>query len=213
MQFGLMVFFLPAFTNKQQLNEIGLDTLVEQRLYNLKLTYKEWRADFDWFARIYHGNSDLSLSETEYDEKNKCWKATLSYIRQISERYGPFDGIAGFCEGASVASAALHLQGLFNIGNKTGLDLGLSSVRFFIAISPWRTPYFEHEKIFNHETPLNIPSLHIFGQKDMDMFKKAVPIFMKDFSSPLKYEHNGKHEYPIVTQSLKNVVLEFLKKV
>lgn len=198
-------FEMDAFTNKQQLSQIGLDSLVEQHLYNLNLKYKEWNADFDWFADIF--NETKNATKKGQEQK---WQHIFDYINQITREFGPFDGIAGFCEGASVASVALHIQDLFNRGKQSTIDLGLANVRFFIAMSPWRNPYFETQSLFNHEVPLNIPSLHINGLKDTDMFKKSFPIFMNDFKKPLKYEHNGKHEYPMVSSSLKKTIQELL---
>ncbi len=197
---------MPAFNDPQQLSEIGLDTLVEQRLYSSKLKYKEWRGDFNWFAQIFHGTGRLELSSDELAVRQQAWTRTLDFIRAVSEQHGPFDGIAGFCEGASVASAALHLQ-------KSGMDLGLASVRFFVGMAPWRNPYFEMLGLYSNEVPLDLPSLHISGQNDMLMFKQALAPFVSDFKSPVVYEHGGKHEYPVVSSSLKKAVLELLHKL
>lgn len=192
-------YLMPAFTNEEQLEKIGLNHLVEVGLYDKKAQYREWHAGFEILWEQYHKKTDFIVSE----EDHKQWKRTLDYLSQIIDEYGPFDGIAGFCEGATVASVALHYEAM-------GKKLGLDSIQFFIAMSPWRSPVHEKEKMFEKSSPLSIPMLQIVGDHDMEVFLDAAPRFLSDFANPIEFRHQGQHVYPPLTPGLKNKLQQLL---
>ena len=186
---------MPAFTNEEQLKQIGLDTLVNAGLYDKKARYREWRAGFEALFENHHFGKERQFTALE----RKQWDETLSYIREIAYLHGPFDGIAGFCEGASVASVALHMQAQ-----------GLDSVRFFVAMSPWRSPLHQLDGLFKPEQPLLLPMLQIVGENDMPVFLAAAPYFFKDFAKAMKYQHPGQHVYPPLTPKLESKLHELI---
>ncbi|QAT84884.1 malonyl CoA-acyl carrier protein transacylase [Corallococcus coralloides] len=182
---------MPAFTNALQLEQVGLSQLVSTGLYDKGARYREWRAGFEaLYARHHHGTAFEVTPELR-----EQWALTLGYLREVVRRYGPFDGIAGFCEGAAVASVALHLQA-------RGEDQGLGSVRFFVAMSPWRSPLHQEEGLFCPDRPLSLPMLQIVGENDMDVFLGAAPHFYSDYARATEFRHAGQHVYPPFTPGL-----------
>ncbi|CAM3188304.1 phosphopantetheine-binding protein [Corallococcus soli] len=182
---------MPAFTNELQLEQVGLSNLVSAGLYDKTARYREWRAGFEALYQQHHHGKAINVTDVEREQ----WRVTLAYLREIVERYGPFDGIAGFCEGAAVASVALHLQA-------RGEDHGLGSVRFFIAMAPWRSPMHQQEGMFRPGQPLKLPMLQIVGDNDMDVFLGAAPHFYADFAGASEFRHPGQHVYPPLTPGL-----------
>ncbi len=182
---------MPAFTNDQQLEQVGLSGLVSLGLYDKTARYREWRAGFEALYQRHHEGKPVEVTDADRQQ----WCVTLDYVRELARRHGPFDGIAGFCEGAAVASVALHLQA-------RGQDLGLGSVRFFIAMAPWRSPVHEHDGMFQSAPPLRLPMLQIVGDNDMDVFLGAAPHFHRDFAGAVEFRHNGQHVYPPLSPGL-----------
>ena len=194
-------FEIPAFTNEEQLRQIGLDGLVESGMYDKTAKYREWRAGFETLFEHYHYGKEIEITSKE----RESWNIILSYIRDVTYKHGPFDGIAGFCEGAAVASVALHLQ-------YSGKDQGLDGIQFFIAMSPWRSPMHEKEGMYSSRPPLPIPMLQIVGKNDMEVFLAASPQFLQDFKNPFFYQHNGQHVYPAYTPELDNLLQRLLNR-
>ncbi|QSQ17682.1 SDR family NAD(P)-dependent oxidoreductase [Myxococcus landrumensis] len=182
---------MPAFTNELQLEQIGLSQLVSVGLYDKTARYREWRAGFEALYQKHHHGTPFQATA----EIREQWRVTLGYLRDLVRSHGPFDGIAGFCEGAAVASVALHLQA-------RGEDHGLGSVRFFIAMSPWRSPMHQQEGMFRPEQPLSLPMLQIVGENDMSVFLEAAPHFHGDYAGALEFRHAGQHVYPPLTPGL-----------
>ncbi|VED63931.1 Serine hydrolase (FSH1) [Staphylococcus delphini] len=116
-------------------------------------------------------------------------------MKEVINEFGPFDGIAGFCEGASIAHAALSLQ-------KHGHDFGLSKTKFLIAMAPWVSPIHKILDTQISNTTLDIPMLQIVGNNDMNVFLDAAPKFANNFKYYKEFRHNGKHVYPLLSQKL-----------
>ncbi|OTQ83183.1 hypothetical protein BG30_18040 [Bacillus subtilis subsp. subtilis] len=192
---------MPAFTNEEQLKQLGLDGLVKSGLYDKNTRYREWRAGFEDLFQHHHFGTPIQVTSVERGQ----WNTTLSYLKEVVQCYGPFDGIAGFCEGASVASAALFLQA-------QGYDYGLASVKFFIAMAPWRSPMHQADGLFELNQPLKLPMLEIIGENDMEVFLEAAPHFRKDFVGAREFRHNGQHVYPSFTINLEKELIRLLKR-
>lgn len=105
-------------------------------------------------------------------EVREQWRVTLAYLREIVQRYGPFDGITGFCEGAAVASVALHLQARCE-------ELGLGTVRFFVAMSPWRSPMHQQEGLFRPDPPLQLPMPQPRGRERHGRLPRGGPALLQ----------------------------------
>lgn len=194
-------FTMDAFTNDEQLEKIGLDSLIEEGIYNKNYKYKEWGAGFERLFEEYELDSEF---ENTKEESNK-WLIILKYLKNIIKKNGPFDGIMGFCEGVSVASVALNLE-------QQGYDFGLKKSKFLIAIAPWQSPYFVKEGLFDLNFPLKIPTLQIVGENDMDVFLNSSKKFSNNFSNIDYYTHSGQHVYPVLTNTLKEKIEIILNK-
>lgn len=192
-------FQLPAFTNKEQLSQVGLDGLVELGVYDKNAIYREWRAGFETLWAEHHGqeNHEDQLAH------RRDWNFSLGYLSDILEKYGPFDGVAGFCEGAAVITTALNQE-------KLGANHGLSDIKFFIAMSPWQPPLFKKDGLFDKDYALDLPVLQIVGDNDMPVFIEAAPEFAKSYSNLINYHHPGQHVYPAFNSTLSSKVDELL---
>lgn len=182
---------MPAFTSAEQLEIRGLDSLADEGLYDVTGTYREWRAGFAELWNQYHGIP----AAVESVDPERSLNPALQYLRSVAEDHGALAGVAGFGEGAAVASAALHCQAL-------GRDVGLGDVRFFIAMSAWRSPAHERAGIFEKSRPIDVPVLQTLGEREADVFQAAAPVFARDFRTVFEYRHLGKHAYPSLTRSL-----------
>ncbi|ENY6497278.1 SDR family NAD(P)-dependent oxidoreductase [Vibrio parahaemolyticus] len=192
-------FVLPAFTNETQLQQVGLDGLVELGIYNREASYREWRAGFETLWDEFHGKEVIESTA----QQRADWIYSLGYLKKVIDEFGPFDGIAGFCEGSAVLSAALALE-------QRGADYGLSNIKFFIAMSPWLPPLYLKDGLFEESSPIQVPTLQIIGDNDMPVFIEAAPRFAKSFSDRVEYHHSGQHVYPPLTKPLANKLDELL---
>jgi len=192
-------FELPAFTNEEQLRQVGLDGLVSLGVYDRTATYREWRAGFETLWAEFHGNSDPA----EPIKVRKNWNYSLGYLHTLLDKYGPFDGVAGFCEGAAILTTALHLEAM-------GADYGLKDIQFFLAISPWQPPLFVKDGLFDEGLSFDLPVLQIVGDNDMPVFIEAAPKFARSFTNLIAYHHPGQHVYPPLNSSLSSKVDELL---
>ncbi|CAK9044408.1 Phenylacetone monooxygenase (PAMO) (Baeyer-Villiger monooxygenase) (BVMO) [Durusdinium trenchii] len=193
-----------ADTDDEQLQRVGLTQLVEEMKYVPGGEYKEWCANFDIFFDIHMKNEQRDLSSEEEDLELKRYEEAFVYLKQHAKSHGPFDAVAGFCQGAAFAQAALWKQ--------QQSDIGLGEVRMMIAMAPWQCPY--HEKKGCFQQPLDMPLLLLHGRKDLEMFKQAAPIFGQSFNKRTRtlVEFEGAHAYPPLnrSQNLRNAVDEFL---
>ncbi|KAF3469306.1 SDR family NAD(P)-dependent oxidoreductase [Streptomyces sp. Tu 3180] len=186
-------YAMPAFTGVEQLNIRGLDSLAEEGLYDLTGTYREWKAGFSELWDQYH-DTPAGLAPADADAEESL-NSALQYLRAVAEEHGPFAGVAGFGEGAAMASAALHRQA-------RGREVGLGDVRFFIAMSAWRSPAHERAGIFEKPRPLDVPVLQTLGEREAEVFQAAAPVFGRDFRQVFEHRHLGKHAYPSLTRGL-----------
>jgi cation diffusion facilitator CzcD-associated flavoprotein CzcO/NAD(P)-dependent dehydrogenase (short-subunit alcohol dehydrogenase family) len=184
-------YAMPAFASAEQLEIRGLDCLAEEGLYDVTGTYREWKAGFPELWNRYQGTP----SDMEDADPGTALDSVLRYLRSVAEAHGPFAGVAGFGEGAATASAALHRQTL-------GIDVGLGDVRFFIAMSAWRSPAHERAGVFEKTRPIDVPLLQTLGEREVDVFQAAAPVFGRDFRRVFEHRHLGKHTYPSLTRSL-----------
>ncbi|MBT2459211.1 SDR family NAD(P)-dependent oxidoreductase [Streptomyces sp. ISL-86] len=184
-------YAMPAFTSPEQLAVRDLDSLAEEGLYDVTGIYREWKAGFSELWNQYHG---IPVGVGDADP-GATLDSVLQYLRSVSEDHGPFTGVAGFGEGAAVASAALHRQA-------RGSDVGLGGVRFFIAMSAWRSPAHERAGVFEKARSIDVPLLQTLGEREAGVFQAAAPVFGRDFRRVFEHRHLGKHAYPSLTRML-----------
>ncbi|KAL3995376.1 Serine hydrolase (FSH1) family protein [Acanthocheilonema viteae] len=116
------------------------------------------------------------------------FEESVQAIVDFVQKEGPFDGILGFSQGATLAFllSALKRKGDLNIDFK-----------FLILISGFLSRNPEHQKL-NEMAQSNIPCLHVYGKNDKvvsrELSAKLVELFDKDMV--VVFEHPGGHMTP-----------------
>jgi hypothetical protein len=201
------LFIMAPFTNTEQLKLLGLDMLMKEGIYSTNSSCFEWKAGFDQLT-------DPSLPSDENREK-AIWEQIFCYIHAVVKRYGPFDGIGGFCEGSAVGTTVLHLQSLFNANPSHPLarDFQLSTVKFYLNFSGWRPPVYERKGLFRSDNLCSVKSIHFVGQKDLPIFLDSFPLMMETYRFPKGYQHGFRHIYPPLSLKLENIIVDFLNSL
>ncbi|GLC50616.1 hypothetical protein PLESTB_000399800 [Pleodorina starrii] len=117
------------------------------------------------------------VDELQYTRQTEGWRESLAALRAALRRWGPFDGVFGFSQGASVAAVLCALQQQQQQRLKQqltqpqppqqqqqpdpdGCDFGF---RFAILASGFPSPLPEHRQLLAEVGPLALPSLHVYG--------------------------------------------------
>ena len=202
-----------AHTHVEAWSTLGLQSLVDSGIYDPSVEQRMWGARFDTFAKNFATRNPMVIARmrargTPISEvikehgafSEERWACTIEYLRDFIAAYGPFDGIGGFSEGAATAHILLHMQ-------HTGIEMGLGSVRFCLALSPWISPRGGPASRALPATDARLPVrlLLTVGRRDLEMFQEAAPLFERDFSEVLLHEHEGEHVYPLVTSELRSI--------
>lgn len=151
-----------------------------------------------WFSRLDHSYNALDETDisTGYEE-------SLSFILHVLENDGPFDGILGFSQGASLLSILVYLQQtkpkLFEYKN----------FKFAIFVSGFKSLITSHQSCY-HST-LELLSFHIIGSGDQVIPPAASEVLAQQFSSATVYQHTGGHYVP-ASPELRDKIRTFLSQ-
>ncbi|CAJ1451209.1 unnamed protein product [Effrenium voratum] len=120
------------------------------------------------------------LPQSDADSR---WATSLSLISHVWREWGPFDGIAGICEGAAAAALAA-LQGLQPLP------------RFLVSIGGYAAEAPEFQSLY--QRPAGIPSLHLVGREEAAPAQAfpGLPCWCSSDSVPLQQEIAGAHRLP-----------------
>ncbi|VDK88708.1 unnamed protein product [Onchocerca ochengi] len=116
------------------------------------------------------------------------FEESVQAVVDFVQKEGPFDGILGFSQGATLAFllSALKKKGDVNI-----------DFRFLILISGFPSRNHEHQKLNEMPQP-NLPCLHVYGETDKivshELSAKLVDLFDKNMVVVVK--HPGGHMVP-----------------
>ncbi|VDK79253.1 unnamed protein product [Litomosoides sigmodontis] len=116
------------------------------------------------------------------------FEESVQAVVDFARKEGPFDGILGFSQGATLAFllSALKQRGDVNI-----------DFRFLILISGFPSRNCEQQKL-NEMVQSNLPCLHVYGKSDKivsyELSAKLVELFDKDMV--VVVEHPGGHMMP-----------------
>lgn len=138
--------------------------------------------------------------------------------KKMAEDGGNFVGVLGFSQGARLALGLLHEKqerrseafnelgfGVFVCG--TYPPLGISSALFPITpTAQFESQYWEEK----HENILNIPTVHVMGDKDPFLHKSRLLAQCSEHSSTTIMEFNMGHHLPVLpadTQRLANKII------
>ncbi|KAI7729316.1 hypothetical protein M8C21_018536 [Ambrosia artemisiifolia] len=133
----------------------------------------------------------------------------IAYVEDCMVKLGPFDGVLGKSMGAIVAGLLPGLQ-------EHGLYLtNVAKIEHVIVMSGAKlgTITFPGPKLAEtaFSTPINIPSLHTFGENDFA--KETASELVEAYVDPLVIYHNGGHEVPKLDEEGLKTMFEFLKKI
>jgi len=206
-----------AWDSDSAFQNLGLESLVKSGLYDPNEPQRMWGARFDKFTEQYLRRHPEVLAELEAKgtsvdqvvsgaikeqggDAEARWANTVRFVQSVNLTQGPFDGIAGFSEGAATVHNLLLLQA-------AGTDVGLASVRFCIAMSPWISPMIGEAD----RAKLDVPLLLTQGARDLDIFKDSAPVYASDFHDVTVFEHPNEHEYPTLSTELRHMCFELIE--
>ncbi|KJH47300.1 serine hydrolase [Dictyocaulus viviparus] len=147
----------------------------------------------------------FSREDNDFSSKDVCCIATgfeksVSFICKYVCDYGPFDGILGFSQGASMAHLLLVME------KRGEIHLG---IRFAILFSGFLSLSSVHSRYTS--ITCDIPTLHIYGTGDQIVLSTVSEKLMTMFSDNTVIVHKGGHYIPSLTE-YKNVFITFLNR-
>ncbi|XP_071958103.1 esterase OVCA2-like isoform X2 [Antedon mediterranea] len=146
-----------------------------------------------WFSKpnnCFNAREESTFCEG-YDE-------SVQVIVDAIKEHGPFDGILGFSQGASMVGfiCSLQCQGdaRFNFD-------------FAILVAGFKSVNSFHKSLY--EKPVTMPTLHVFGDTDNVIPKEMSEDLLTYFVDPQTVKHPGGHFVP-ASSPQKKVYIEFL---
>lgn len=137
-------------------------------------------------------------------DNSACWKGydeSLKVIEEAFEKEGPFDGVLGFSQGASMISLMCALQER----KETSM-----SFNFAILVAGFRSRSSGHDDLYSNV--ITLPTLHVFGDTDKVIEKNMSEHLLQYFNEPTILNHPGGHFIP-ASGPQKRVYLDFLNKM
>ncbi|XP_074659693.1 esterase OVCA2-like isoform X2 [Tubulanus polymorphus] len=116
----------------------------------------------------------------------KGFDDSLKLIEQTIVEHGPFDGVLGFSQGATMASlvCGLHEQNPESV----------FKFNFAVFISGFKSHSKPHDQLYSK--PVSIPTLHVYGDGDTVIPKEMSEDFLRYFVKPQTLTHPGGHFVP-----------------
>eukprot|EP01018_Ginkgo_biloba_P025676 Gb_11083 [translate_table: standard] len=104
----------------------------------------------------------VPFDRLQYKQQTAGWTETLTHLQGVFSEMGPFNGVLGFSQGASVAATLCILRQI-NQGYNGNIDFD-----FVILCSGFPSPAEEFQQLISQPSisPIDCPSLHIFGGND-----------------------------------------------
>lgn len=114
-------------------------------------------------------------------------EATMAVIRAAIETHGPFDGVFGFSQGATVAVAAL-----------AAIEELRSSVTFVVLVAGFEPLDEDALASVRAVTPLAMKSLHVHGENDALVTRERMTSLAEHFEASSRefWFHDGAHGVP-----------------
>uniref|UniRef100_A0AAQ4QWG3 Esterase OVCA2 n=1 Tax=Gasterosteus aculeatus aculeatus TaxID=481459 RepID=A0AAQ4QWG3_GASAC len=135
-----------------------------------------------WFSDV----QARSFSALQQCEESLGLDESVKAVREAVRIQGPFDGILGFSQGAAFVAMLCFLQ-------EQKLEPEFS-FRFAIFVAGFRSACEEHKRFYN--SPLEIPSLHVFGLEDRVIPDSMSRELLLSFQDPQVLTHPGGHFVP-----------------
>ncbi|KAJ8540147.1 hypothetical protein K7X08_026536 [Anisodus acutangulus] len=152
---------------------------------------------FAWF----HADKDFK----EISKFEEC----VQYIEDNMEKYGPFDGVLGFSQGAVVTASMPGMQ-------REGVAFTkVPKIKFVIIISGAKFGGIEfgcpNLAANAFASPIGIPSLHFIGEKEIG--KPNEEELVECFVNPVVIHHPEGHKVPNLDAESVETVIAFINKV
>uniref|UniRef100_A0A914D279 Serine hydrolase FSH domain-containing protein n=1 Tax=Acrobeloides nanus TaxID=290746 RepID=A0A914D279_9BILA len=158
-----------------------------------KLIPRAW-----WFSK-----SENTFSSKDVTEIATGFEESVKVVDEFIKENGPFDGLLGFSQGASMAHLliCLHQRKEFQ-----------RSFKFIILVSAFKSLSSVHNELV--KIPITgIPSFHVCGLSDEIVFSSRSEDLAHMFSNPnpIIVKHNGGHCIPPMS-AVKKELIEFLSQ-
>ncbi|XP_041808811.1 esterase OVCA2 [Chelmon rostratus] len=150
-----------------------------------------------WFSDI----QARSFSAQQQCEASLGLNESVTAVREAVKVQGPFDGILGFSQGAAFVAMLCSLQ-------EQKLEPEFS-FRFAILVAGFRSACQEHQTFYS--SPLQIPSLHVFGLEDRVIPDNMSRELLPSFQDPQVLTHPGGHFVPAASAH-RQTYQDFLKR-
>ena len=159
-----------------------------------------------WFAR------DASPDSNEagnYDGLER----SLDYLGDYIQKEAPIHAIWGFSQGACFAAllTALLSKQLKDHPLRKHLPTGQGPPSAGIFVSGFRARYSQYDSIYT--LGIDVPTLHIIGEKDDAVSPKRSEALMKLCRDPIVLRHAGGHEIPSSAEHQATIVKFLLDNV
>lgn len=145
-----------------------------------------------WFTK------KTSFSAKDISDDDFGFRESIKLIEDYVKEEGPFDGILGFSQGASLAALLCALK----CNKEIDCDF-----KFVIIISGFKSLCEPHLKYY--ENKINVPSLHVIGDTDRIIDRKMSDELTELFVDPKILRHSGGHFVPGIS-ALKKDYVDFI---
>lgn len=149
-----------------------------------------------WFSR-----QDDYFHAQEISICHKGYEKSLQLVEDTLKEQGPFDGILGFSQGASMVSLLCGIQE--QDSDKKWFD-------FAILVAGFKSRSSGHDHLYSKR--ISIPTLHVFGDTDKVIQKEMSEELLTYFRDCMALQHPGGHFIP-AGNAQKKIYLEFLDKI
>ncbi|WFD36429.1 dihydrofolate reductase [Malassezia cuniculi] len=122
------------------------------------------------------------------------WNESVAELREYFAAHGPFDGILGFSQGASVSSTVAATFEQPGVAPETSVPLQSAPLKFAIIVSGFVPREPNLSKLF--DKPIELPSLHVIGREDAIVEPKSSEKLAKCFANARVEFHDGGHFLP-----------------
>lgn len=147
-----------------------------------------------WFS-----TRDESFNAKEISDVDPGFQDSLNCVAEAIKEHGPFDGILGFSQGASMVGMICAL-----------MEQGDSRFKFDFAImiAAFRSRSTCHDICYSK--PIQLPCLHVFGDTDEVIPKEMSEEHLQYFTNNSILNHPGGHFVP-ASSAQKGAYIKFLE--
>ncbi|KAH7860340.1 hypothetical protein Vadar_012334 [Vaccinium darrowii] len=154
--------------------------------------------EYEWCA--FEPNKDFSDSYRKFD-------GCVAFLEDCLTRMGPFDGLMGFSQGASVTAVLPGMQA-------EGVALtSVPKIKFVMLIGGFKFggSIFPAPNLAKNafSSPIQCPSLHILSEKD----RWKPDELLDSFVDPFVLHHPEGHVVPKLDEKGLEIMLEFIEKI